>query len=154
MRPLLVATIKRRPQRTIDSTLPTPGTVSPRIAFQMPLGPSKTAVPLVMPRRVQPGIVAGGVSGHGVSFSSCRWGDNVFFLIWCSAVCSDAMLRAICSCFSVSSSTLRRTTARSRGIASSCRTNSGEVAAAAGAGAGATSSSRPMTTTLATGPTS
>src|SRR5262245_64272678 len=53
-----------------------------------------------------------------------------------SAGRSAAMFRAIRSCFSVSCSTPRRTTARSRGIASSCCTNSGAVAATAGNGAG------------------
>src|SRR5262252_6031737 len=45
IRPLLVATIKRLPQRTIESTLPTPGTVCPAVTFQTPLGPSITAAP-------------------------------------------------------------------------------------------------------------
>jgi hypothetical protein len=45
-RPLLVATIQRLPHSTIESTLPSPGTVSPRAAVQTPAGPSKTAVPL------------------------------------------------------------------------------------------------------------
>src|SRR5262249_50224574 len=66
----------------------------------------------------------------------CTWGDDVFFLMSCSADRSVAMLRAICSCFSVSCSTLRFTTARSRGIASSWCANSGDVVAAAGVDAG------------------
>jgi hypothetical protein len=82
-------------------------------------------------------MVVGLVSGHGVSFTRlCTWGDDVFFLMSCSADRSVAMLRAICSCFSVSCSTLRFTTARSRGIASSWCANSGDVVAAAGADAG------------------
>jgi hypothetical protein len=68
IRPLLVATIKRLPQRTIESTLPTPGTVCPGLALQTPLGPSRTAVPSVTSRSVQPLIVVGLVSGVGVSF--------------------------------------------------------------------------------------
>ena len=40
----MVATIQWLPQRTIESTLPTPGTVSHRVALQIPPGPSKTAV--------------------------------------------------------------------------------------------------------------
>ena len=66
IRPLLVATIQRLPQRTIESIFPTPGTVSPRVAFQMPLGPSRTAVPPLTSRIVQPSIVVGLVSGTGV----------------------------------------------------------------------------------------
>ena len=66
IKPLLVATIKRLPQRTIESTLPTPGTVCPGVTFQTPFGPSMTAVPLTTSRSVQPSIVVGLVSG--VSF--------------------------------------------------------------------------------------
>jgi len=69
IRPLLVATIQRLPQRKIESTLPAPGTVSPRAARQVPLGPSRTAVPLVTSRSVQPAMVVGLVSGVGVSFA-------------------------------------------------------------------------------------
>jgi len=66
IKPLLVATTKRLPQRTIESTLPTLGTVCPSVTFQTPLGPSNTAVPLTTSRSVQPSIVAGLVSGVGV----------------------------------------------------------------------------------------
>jgi hypothetical protein len=66
--PRLVATIQRSPQRRIESTLPTPGTVSPRLTLQMPLGPSKIAIPFVTSRSVHPSIVVGRVSGSGVSF--------------------------------------------------------------------------------------
>jgi hypothetical protein len=45
IRPPLVATIQRLPQRTIDSIFPTPGIASPCLAFHTPFGPSKTAVP-------------------------------------------------------------------------------------------------------------
>src|SRR5262249_15390146 len=45
MRPLVVATIQRLPQRTIESIRPIPGTVSPCAARQAPLGPSSTTVP-------------------------------------------------------------------------------------------------------------
>src|SRR5215831_17433691 len=57
IRPLLVATIQRLPQRTIESIRPIPGTVSPCAARQAPLGPSSTT------RIVQPSIVVGRVSG-------------------------------------------------------------------------------------------
>src|SRR5215471_17159516 len=70
--PLLVATMKRLPQRTIESTLPTLGTVCPGITLQMPFGPSNTAVPLVTSRSVQPGMVVGLVSGVGGSFVRLR----------------------------------------------------------------------------------
>jgi hypothetical protein len=55
--PLLVATMKRLPQRTIESTLPTLGTVCPGITLQMPFGPSNSAVPLATSRSFQPGMV-------------------------------------------------------------------------------------------------
>src|SRR5437870_5562922 len=67
--PLLVATIQRLPHQTIDSTLPSPGTMSPGATFQMPLGPSKTAVPLITFRTVQPLTVVGLVSGTGTSLA-------------------------------------------------------------------------------------
>jgi hypothetical protein len=70
MRPLLVATIQWLPQRTIESTLPTPGTVSPRVALQIPPGPSKTAVPPTTSRTVQPSIVVGFVSGVGAGLGT------------------------------------------------------------------------------------
>jgi hypothetical protein len=44
--PDVVATIKRLPQSTMESMCPTPGTLSPGAAFQMPLGPSRVTVPL------------------------------------------------------------------------------------------------------------
>src|SRR4051812_21530287 len=65
IRPLLVATIQRLPQRTTDSTRPIPGTVSPCAARQTPPGPSSTAVPPTTSRIVQPSIVVGLVSGAG-----------------------------------------------------------------------------------------
>ena len=65
IRPLLVATIQRLPQRTIESIFPRPGTVSPRVAFHTPFGPSKTAVPPLTSRMVHPSIVVGLVSGTG-----------------------------------------------------------------------------------------
>jgi hypothetical protein len=43
IKPLLVETIRRPPHRTMESTLPTPGTVSPRVAFQMPTQPPRFA---------------------------------------------------------------------------------------------------------------
>src|SRR5262249_50904307 len=51
IRPPLVATMKRLPQRTTESTLPNPGTICPGVTFQTPLGPSITAVPLTTGRR-------------------------------------------------------------------------------------------------------
>ena len=65
IRPLLVATIQRLPQRTIESIFPTPGTVSPRVAFHTPFGPSSTAVPPLTSRIVHPSMVVGLVSGTG-----------------------------------------------------------------------------------------
>src|SRR5260370_32360483 len=65
--PLLVATIQRLPHNTIESILPSPGTRSPRAAFQMPPGPSKMAVPSTTFRNVQPLMVAGLLSGTGTS---------------------------------------------------------------------------------------
>ena len=70
MRPLLVTTIQRLPQRTIDSTLPTRGTVSPRAALQIPSGPSRTAVAPETSRTVQPSMVAGLVSGNGIGLGN------------------------------------------------------------------------------------
>src|SRR5215470_8248446 len=68
IRPLLVATIQRLPQRTIESIFPTPGTVSPRVALHTPFGPSRTAAPSRTSRRVQPSMVVGFVSGTGAGF--------------------------------------------------------------------------------------
>ena len=51
----------------MDSTLPTPGTVCPRVALQTPLGPANTAVPFTTSRSVQPSMVFGRVSGVGLS---------------------------------------------------------------------------------------
>src|ERR1700746_675131 len=64
--------MKRLPQRTIESTLPTPGTVCPGVTFQAPFGPSITAVPLTTSRSIQPSIVVGLVSGVGVSLARGR----------------------------------------------------------------------------------
>jgi len=97
IRPLLVATIQRLPQRTIESIFPTPGTVSPRVAFQMPLGPSKTAVPPLTSRIVHPSIVVGLVSGTGAGLVEtfvrstgvgpgglvfCFFGNETEFVVW------------------------------------------------------------------------
>jgi hypothetical protein len=61
----------------MESTRPTPGTVSPADTFRMPPGPSKTAVPSKASRTVQPAMVFGLVSGVGVSrgrnFFPARW---------------------------------------------------------------------------------
>jgi hypothetical protein len=67
--PLLVATIRRLPHRKIEMTLPTPGTVSPRVTRNVPLGPSNTAVPFITSRSVQPSMVVGLVSGTGANFT-------------------------------------------------------------------------------------
>ena len=84
-----MTTIQRLPQRTIDSTLPTRGSVSPRIALQTPSGPSKTAVAPETSRTVQPSMVSGLVSGNGIGlgrvFGRCPKSD---------AAGSDA--RALC----------------------------------------------------------
>src|ERR1700730_3175814 len=66
--PLLVATIQRLPQKTTESTFPSPGTVSPRAAFHVPRGPSKVAMPLTTLRTVEPLMVVGLVSGTGTNF--------------------------------------------------------------------------------------
>ena len=68
IRPPLVATIKRLPHRKMDTIFPTPGTVSPRVTCQVPLGPSNTAVPFLTSRSVQPAMVVGLVSGTGANF--------------------------------------------------------------------------------------
>jgi hypothetical protein len=69
IRPLLVATIRRLPHRKIETILPTPGTVSPRVTRNVPLGPSNTAVPFITSRSVQPSMVVGLVSGTGANFT-------------------------------------------------------------------------------------
>jgi len=66
MRPPSVTTIQRLPQRTIDSNLPNPGTLSPRAALQIPSGPSKIAFPPMTSRTVHPSTVVGLVSGNGI----------------------------------------------------------------------------------------
>jgi hypothetical protein len=72
IKPLLVETIQRLP----ESTLPSPGIVSPREAFQMPPpGPSNVAVPSTTLRKVQPWIVVGLVSGTGTSLRPFFGGD-------------------------------------------------------------------------------
>src|SRR5262249_47136418 len=55
----------RLPQRKIARILPAPGTVSPRATLTLPPGPSRTAVPLTISRRLQPSMVVGRVSGTG-----------------------------------------------------------------------------------------
>src|SRR5258707_9100287 len=99
MRPLLVATSQRLPQRTMDSILPTPGTVSPGAALRTPPGPSRTAVPLVTSRTVQPAMVVGLVSGDGVSFArGCRGTDDTLGVTSRPAACGPATWRAARSC--------------------------------------------------------
>ena len=87
IRPLLVATIRRLPHRKIDSIFPTPGTVSPRVTRQVPLGPSNTAVPFITSRSVQPSMVVGLVSGTGANFTgACRSRAlGPIDVGWCSA---------------------------------------------------------------------
>src|SRR5262245_23834059 len=85
MRPLVVATIQRLPQRTIESIRPIPGTVSPCAARQAPLGPSSTTVPPTTSRIVQPSIVVGRVSGTAT-------GLGRIFVRSCVAAAAGAML--------------------------------------------------------------
>src|SRR5271154_2746742 len=87
-RPLLVATIQRWPQKTMESTFPSPGTVSPRRDLQTPLGPSKTATPLTTSRIVQPSIVFGLVSCIGASLVRVRIssGSTLLDVFCCSTV--------------------------------------------------------------------
>src|SRR5215475_3151565 len=75
IRPLLVATIQRLPQRTIESILPKPGTVLPRVTFRVPLGPSRTAVPPTTSWTFQPGMVVGRFSGVGTGFGPGKFFD-------------------------------------------------------------------------------
>jgi hypothetical protein len=81
--PLLVATIQRLPQKTTESTFPSPGTVSPRAAFHVPPGPSNVAMPLATFRTVQPLMVVGLVSGKRSQGSPCAE--------WCGDVGSQAV---------------------------------------------------------------
>src|SRR6478736_4658901 len=57
--------VKRLSQRTMESTRPTPGIMSPRAAIRIPSGPSRTAVPSRTSMTVHPGMVVGLVSGAG-----------------------------------------------------------------------------------------
>src|SRR5262245_21532522 len=79
MRPLLVATIQRLPQRTIDSTFPSSGNESPRVTLHTPLGPWRTAVPPTTSYTIQPSIVVGFVSGNGIGLEEGfgRWSTEV-----------------------------------------------------------------------------
>ncbi len=92
IKPLLVATTNRLPQRTIESTRPTPGTVCPGVTFQTPFGPSITAVPLTTSRSVQPSMVVGLVSGLGVSFVGLR---TSFTLTPANVVCRGATVESL-----------------------------------------------------------
>ena len=67
IKPLLVATSKRLPQRTTESIRPAPGTVSPTDTLWTPSGPCNTTVRPDTCLTVQPSIVFGLVSGVGVS---------------------------------------------------------------------------------------
>src|SRR4030095_3187077 len=85
--------------------------------------------------------------GSGGAF--LRGGEDILCLMFRLTACGFAMFWAICSCLAAScscaaarcsclaanSSTLRCRTVRSRAIASSCCTNSGDVAGAVAAGA-------------------
>src|SRR5262249_32623328 len=71
-KPRLVETIQKLPQRTIESTRPSPGTMSPRAARQTPSGPSSVAVDPETSRTVQPSMVVGRVSGTGSSRGKLR----------------------------------------------------------------------------------
>src|SRR5262249_26569015 len=88
IRPLVVATIHRLPQRTIESIRPTPGTVSPCAARQAPLGPSSTTVPPATSRIVQPSIVVGRVSGTAAGLGKA-------FVRSCVVVAADPMLLVV-----------------------------------------------------------
>jgi hypothetical protein len=99
-RPLLVATIQWLPQRTIESTFPNPGTVSPLVARHCPPGPSKTAVPPTTSRTVQPSIVPGLVSGTGVGLgnffsgwlaTTLGFGDIEFRCVASGTACVDSL---------------------------------------------------------------
>src|SRR5215831_16341299 len=92
IKPRLVATTNRLPQRTIESTRPIPGTVCPGVTFQTPFGPSITAVPLTTSRSVQPSMVVGLVSGVGVSFVGLR---ASFTLAPVNAVLGDATVASL-----------------------------------------------------------
>src|SRR5262249_56072655 len=106
IRPVLVATIQRSPQRTIESTLPPPGTLSPRVTRQTPLGPWMTAVPLTTSRSAHPAIVVGFVSGNGVRFARlCSSVDDNFGLLSCSDACGVTVLWLLRSCLAVNCST-------------------------------------------------
>src|SRR5258708_14680858 len=61
--PLAVAMTQRLPQRTVDWRRRSGGMVSRRAAIRIPSGPLRTAVPSLTSTTVQPGIVAGLVSG-------------------------------------------------------------------------------------------
>ena|SRR5215831_4051996 len=89
IRPLLVATIQRLPQRTIESILPKPGTELPRVTFKVPLGPSNTTEPPTTSRTVQPGIVVGRASGVSAGLASGR----VFARCWAAASGGPAEVR-------------------------------------------------------------
>src|SRR5258707_3071712 len=90
--PFAVATIQRLPQRTIESMRPIPGTVSPRVTVQTPLGPSRIAVPPRTSRTVQPSIVVGLVSGTAtiISRGTTKPPGGSVFACTTEAVCEDA----------------------------------------------------------------
>ena len=67
IRPRSVETIHHLPQRRIESTFPNSGRTSPSATFWMPFGPSKTAVPPITSRTIQPLIVVGLASGTTAS---------------------------------------------------------------------------------------
>ena|SRR6476659_2860969 len=104
IRPVLVATIRRLPHRKIETILPTPGTVSPRVTCQvLPLGPSNTAVPFITSRSVQPSMVAGLVSGTGANFTgACRARDALgpIDVGWCSASFNNLRIESAWPCVS------------------------------------------------------
>src|SRR5262245_62396789 len=85
------------------------------------------------------GAARGGGEGGGGGWG----GGDVIFLMSCSIACSVATFWSTCPCLAVSCSTLRRTTARSRAIGSSCCTTSREFAGAVGQFAGKSDSNQP-----------
>src|SRR6476660_4502426 len=110
MRPRDVATIQRLPQRTIESTRPTPGTVSPWAARKTPVGPCNTAVPPTTSRIDQPSMVVGRVSGTAANRGAIlarSWVEMLF-------VVATSRLAALACCVPCASS---RLTMRARGPA-------------------------------------
>ena len=113
IKPVLVATIQRLPQRTMESIFPTPGTTPPRVTLQIPFGPSKMAVPPITSRTVQPSIVVGLVSATAMGLVErfarslvvgprvivfCFVGKETAFVVWApplDASCARPVVLAV-----------------------------------------------------------